>query len=92
MRAAVLALRREGATRIAVAVPVAAAETCASLRLEVEEVVCASTPEPFTAVGAWYEDFQQTTDEEVRERLERANAGAMAAAGRISPAGGGPTS
>jgi len=74
MRAAVRALRREGATRIVVAVPVAAAETCESLRLEVEEVVCASTPEPFTAVGAWYEDFRQTTDEEVRELLDRANA------------------
>jgi putative phosphoribosyl transferase len=74
MRAGVLALRREGATRIVVAVPVAAAATCEGLRLEVEEVVCASIPEPFTAVGAWYEDFRQTTDEEVRELLDRANA------------------
>jgi putative phosphoribosyl transferase len=74
MKAAVLALRREGSMRIVVAVPVAAAETCESLRVEVEEVVCACTPEPFTAVGAWYEDFRQTTDEEVRELLDRANA------------------
>jgi len=75
MRAAVRALRREGAARIVVAVPVAAADTCESLRPEVEDVVCAVTPEPFTAVGAWYEDFRQTTDEEVRALLDRANAG-----------------
>ncbi len=75
MRAAVRALRREGAARIVVAVPVAAADTCESLRPEVEDVVCAVTPEPFTAVGAWYEDFRQTTDEEVRELLDRVNAG-----------------
>ena len=75
MRAAVRALRREGAARIVVAVPVAAADTCESLRPEAEDVVCAVTPEPFTAVGAWYEDFRQTTDEEVRALLDRANAG-----------------
>jgi len=75
MRAAVRALRREGAARIVVAVPVAAADTCESLRPEVEDVVWAVTPEPFTAVGAWYEDFRQTTDEEVRELLDRVNAG-----------------
>ena len=75
MRAAVLALRREGVALIVVAVPVAAVDTCDSLRPEVEDIVCAATPEPFTAVGAWYEDFRQTTDEEVRELLAQASAG-----------------
>jgi putative phosphoribosyl transferase len=54
-------------------VPVAARSTCADLAREVDDVVCASTPEPFYAVGLWYEDFSQTTDEEVRELLARAN-------------------
>ncbi len=71
MRAAVAALRRLGPARIVVAVPVAAAATCAELRHEVDEVVCALTPEPFYAVGLWYEDFSQTTDDEVRELLAR---------------------
>ncbi|HWQ15505.1 MAG TPA: phosphoribosyltransferase [Roseiflexaceae bacterium] len=72
MRAAVRALRLLGPQRIVVAVPVAAYETCASLRAEADEVVCAATPEPFHAVGLWYEDFSQTTDDEVRELLSRA--------------------
>jgi putative phosphoribosyl transferase len=55
-----------------VAVPVAARETCAEFRDEVDEIVCAITPEPFHAVGIWYRDFSQTTDEEVHELLERA--------------------
>jgi putative phosphoribosyl transferase len=72
MRAAVAALRMEHPETLVVAVPVAARETCDAIRAEVDDVVCASTPEPFYAVGLWYEDFSQTTDDEVRELLERA--------------------
>jgi predicted phosphoribosyltransferase len=72
MHAAVAALRQQGPARIVVAVPTAARETCDALRAEVDDVVCAITPEPFHAVGLWYEDFSQTTDEEVRELLARA--------------------
>lgn len=70
MRAAVAALRQEHPARIVVAVPTAAPETCDELRDEVDEVICAMTPEPFYAVGLWYHDFGQTTDEEVRDLLE----------------------
>jgi putative phosphoribosyl transferase len=52
-----------------VAVPVGASETCARLAEFADEVVCVDTPEPFQAVGLWYQDFQQTTDEEVRQLL-----------------------
>jgi putative phosphoribosyl transferase len=72
MRAAVRALRQQQAARIIVAVPIAAPSTCAEMEKEADEVVCAATPEPFRAVGLWYEDFTQTTDEEVRELLDRA--------------------
>jgi putative phosphoribosyl transferase len=72
MRAATAALRKAGAARIVVAVPVASRVTCDQLREEGNEVVCATTPEPFFAVGQWYKDFDQTTDEEVRELLDRA--------------------
>jgi putative phosphoribosyl transferase len=72
MRAAAAALRKAGAARIVVAVPVASRATCDQLREEGNEVVCATTPEPFYAVGQWYKDFAQTTDEEVRELLDRA--------------------
>jgi predicted phosphoribosyltransferase len=72
MRAAVAALRQMGPDKIVVAVPVAAAETCAEFSREVDEVVCARTPEPFRAVGWWYEDFGQTSDEEVRDLLAAA--------------------
>jgi putative phosphoribosyl transferase len=72
MRAAATALRHMRPSKIIVAVPVAAAETCADLRSEVDEVICGATPEPFMAVGAWYSDFEQTSDEEVRELLHRA--------------------
>jgi predicted phosphoribosyltransferase len=70
MRAAVAALRQMGPARIVVAVPVGSVETCHELGEEADEVVCTSTPEPFRAVGLWYEDFSQTSDEEVRELLE----------------------
>ena len=69
MRAAAEALRQMKPARMIVAVPVAAAETCHALRQEVDEVVCALTPEPFRAVGLWYYDFSQITDDEVRELL-----------------------
>jgi predicted phosphoribosyltransferase len=72
MRAAVAALRQEGPARIVVAVPVAAPDTCEAFRDLADEVVCAETPEPFQAVGLWYNDFSQTTDEEVHDLLERA--------------------
>ena len=72
MRAAATALRQLGPLKIIVAVPVGAAETCEEFRNEVDEVVCAATPEPFMAVGAWYSEFSQTSDDEVRELLKRA--------------------
>jgi predicted phosphoribosyltransferase len=74
MRAAALAVRRMNPARIVVAVPVAAEETCDSFRDVVDDIVCGVTPSPFRAVGLWYEDFSQTTDEEVRELLEGAGA------------------
>jgi predicted phosphoribosyltransferase len=72
MRAAVAALRQQGPARIVVAVPVGAVETCSELGELADEVVCARMPEPFYAVGLWYNDFTQTTDEEVHDLLERA--------------------
>jgi predicted phosphoribosyltransferase len=69
MKAAVLAVRRSHPARVVVAVPVGAAETCDALRALADEVVCVLTPESFRAVGVWYEDFSQTTDEEVRQLL-----------------------
>ena len=72
MRAAVLAVRQESPARIVVAVPVAAAETCGEFRTIVDDIVCAETPAPFYAVGLWYEDFAQTTDDEVHDLLTAA--------------------
>jgi predicted phosphoribosyltransferase len=72
MQAAVRALRQQKPARIVVAVPTAAPETCEQLKAEADEVICAITPEPFYAVGLWYEDFSQTTDEDVRELLAQA--------------------
>jgi predicted phosphoribosyltransferase len=69
MRAAAAALRKQEPARIVVAVPVSSPETCDELLGEVDEIVCAVTPEPFRGVGLWYEDFSQTTDEEVRRLL-----------------------
>jgi predicted phosphoribosyltransferase len=74
MLAAVQALRKLGPARIVVAVPVASPDTCELLKEHVDETVCATMPEPFYAVGLWYRDFSQTTDEEVRELLERSAA------------------
>jgi len=72
MLAAVTALRRENAARVVVAVPIAPPETCDAFREVVGDIVCVMTPEPFYAVGRWYEDFSQTTDDEVHELLELA--------------------
>jgi predicted phosphoribosyltransferase len=71
MRAAVQALRQQHPARIVVAVPTASPDTSEALRAEADDVICAMTPEPFFAVGHWYEDFTQTTDDEVRELLAR---------------------
>jgi predicted phosphoribosyltransferase len=73
MRAAVAALRQLGPAHIVVAVPVASPDVCREFREEVGNIVCARTPHPFYAVGLWYGDFTQTTDDEVRELLERAS-------------------
>jgi predicted phosphoribosyltransferase len=70
MHAAVAALRAQEPARIVVAVPVGAPSTCEDLRRLADDVVCAETPEPFAAVGQWYDDFSQTSDEEVRQLLE----------------------
>jgi len=72
MRAAAAALRGLRPAHIVVAVPVAPPETCDEFREEVDEIVCALTPQPFHGVGLWYRDFSQTTDEEVQELLRRA--------------------
>ena len=76
MRAAVLAVRKLHPARVVVAVPVGARETCEELRDIADEVVCAFTPEPFSAVGLWYADFSQTMDEEVRRLLAAQSADA----------------
>jgi predicted phosphoribosyltransferase len=72
MRAAAAALRAQGADRLVAAVPVAPKETCDALRDMVDDVICAVTPEPFLAVGEWYEDFTQTSDSDVQDLLRRA--------------------
>ncbi|HKT59405.1 MAG TPA: phosphoribosyltransferase family protein [Gemmatimonadales bacterium] len=69
MAAAATALRAQRPARLVVAVPVAAPETCRAFERLVDDIVCAVTPEPFYAVGLWYEDFSETSDEEVRELL-----------------------
>jgi len=71
MRAAAAALKQQNAKKIVVAVPVAAESTCQELETEVDEAVCALTPEPFYGVGYWYDDFSQTTDEEVIDLLKK---------------------
>lgn len=73
MRAAVAGVSAHHPARIVIAVPTAAPETCESLKDEVDEVICATTPEPFYGVSRWYENFSQTTDEEVRTLLQEAN-------------------
>src|SRR5260370_15154225 len=85
IRAAILALRRLEPARVVVAVPAAPGSTCEQLRLEVDEVVCATTPSPFFAVGRSYWDFTQTTDEEVRDLLRAAARVAVGGGGRAGP-------
>ncbi|HTR76693.1 MAG TPA: phosphoribosyltransferase [Gemmatimonadaceae bacterium] len=72
MRAAVAAVRKQRAAHVVVAVPVASRDGCAAFRHIADEIICAEVPEPFEAVGLWYDDFAQTTDDEVRELLDRA--------------------
>jgi len=73
MRAAVAAVRQLKPARVIVAVPMAAAETCAEFRGIADEIICVFIPDRFYAVGRWYADFSQTTDEEVRWLLEQAD-------------------
>jgi putative phosphoribosyl transferase len=86
MRAGIAALRQAKPSRIVVAVPVAPPDTVELLQGEADEVVCLATPEPFRAIGCWYVEFPQLTDEEVRARLAlswaRQPAAAVAVAGR----------
>lgn len=82
MRATVAAVRRLGAEQVVVAVPVAPADTCRMLAAEADEVVCPATPEPFCAIGCWYDRFQQVSDAEVRDLLAEAE---QAAPGGIGP-------
>ena len=72
MRAAVAALRSREPAAVVVAAPTGAPETCAAMRAIADACVCAITPSPFRAVGLWYADFEQTSDDEVRALLERA--------------------
>jgi putative phosphoribosyl transferase len=72
MRAAIAALRQKGPKKIVVAVPVGARSTCEELARVADAVICLHTPAEFVAVGQWYRNFSQTSDEEVRELLERA--------------------
>ena len=82
MRAAVTAVRQQQPGRIVIAIPVAARQTCNDLRAVADEVVCVATPEPFHAVGLWYEDFSATSDTEVRDLLARASQWQTATASR----------
>jgi putative phosphoribosyl transferase len=69
MKAAVQAVRAHQPAKIVVAVPVGAPDTCREFESVADQIVCARTPEPFSAVGQWYRDFSQTTDEEVHKLL-----------------------
>ncbi len=73
MRAAVRALRQSNPRRIVIAVPVGAADTCRSLQADADEVICLCAPESFYSVSTWYEEFSQTSDDEVRELLNAAS-------------------
>jgi putative phosphoribosyl transferase len=82
MSVAVQAVRRENPQRVVVAVPVAAPESCEELSGLVDEMICLQTPELFRAVSVWYEQFDQTSDEEVIELLQRASSPQHAALDR----------
>jgi predicted phosphoribosyltransferase len=73
MLAAVAAIRQQHPAQLVVAVPVGAEDTCEQLHREADDVVCAAMPRPFRAVGLWYRDFPQASDDEVRELLEEAH-------------------
>jgi putative phosphoribosyl transferase len=73
MIVAVKALRQKSPRKIVVAVPVAPPDVCTALRVYADEVICYETPEPFGGVGAWYVDFSQVTDDEVRGLLDEAS-------------------
>lgn len=79
MRAAVAAVRARKPASVIAAVPVAAGATCDEIELEADRIVCLRKPEPFLAVGIWYEQFEQVSDEEVQELLGRAQAPAFPA-------------
>ncbi|WP_437329452.1 phosphoribosyltransferase family protein [Sorangium sp. So ce381] len=87
VRAALRAIRRRGPRRLVLAVPVASATTLESLRPEVDEVVCLDADPQLFAIGAYYQDFRQTTDDDVVELLERARTGGAGAEGEEGPAG-----
>ncbi len=72
MHVAAIAIRKQHPKQIIAAVPVSAPKTCDELRLEVDKIICAETPNPFFAVGHWYDKFSQTSDAEVRDLLQRA--------------------
>ena len=72
MYAALRALRQQQPARLIVAVPVAAPSTCQELRSSADDVICARTPDPFFGVGWWYQHFEQTSDQEVRDLLAQA--------------------
>lgn len=71
MRAAIRALQQQQPARLVVGVPVSSSETCQEIGSEVDEIVCVETPRPFYSVGLWYNNFPQTTDEEVRDLLSK---------------------
>jgi putative phosphoribosyl transferase len=71
MKATAHAVRLLGPKRVVAAVPVAAKETCNELRMDVDEIICAHTPDPFFSVSVWYADFSQTSDEEVQRLLQK---------------------
>jgi predicted phosphoribosyltransferase len=72
MRAAVAAVKAQNPSRIVVGVPTAAPSTCRSIENEVDDIICSITPQPFKGVGAWYDNFSQTTDDDVGNLLEKA--------------------
>jgi predicted phosphoribosyltransferase len=75
MRAAIQAVKSLQPAKLVVAVPVGSPDTCSELRQQVDELICAVEPDDFQAVGAWYGNFEQTTDEEVCELLGRRRSG-----------------
>ncbi len=83
MEAAIYALQRSGAAEVVVAVPVGARETCERLAGIADDVVCLSMPEPMNAVGLWYQDFTQTSDEEVRRLLDEFGSSAPSVTERV---------